>query len=47
MEAKTIVLLEQHAAEIIKLQRENNFVMPGIPELVEALRARSDVRLQP
>ncbi len=31
MEAKTIALLEQHAAEIRKYQIEYNFVMPGIP----------------
>jgi hypothetical protein len=47
IEATTITLLEQHAAEIRKLQRENNFVMPGIQELSDALRARSDVRLRP
>ena len=47
IEAKTIALLEQHAPEIRKLQREKNFVMPGIPELAAALRGRSIVRLRP
>jgi hypothetical protein len=47
IEATTIALLEEHAAKIRKLQRENNFVMPGIPELSDALRGRSDVPLRP
>jgi hypothetical protein len=47
LEGNTIALLEQHAAEIRRLQKENNFVMPGIPELLETLRGRSDVRLRP
>lgn len=47
LETKTIALLEQHAAEIRKLQAENNFVMPGIPELSDILRGRSDVHLRP
>jgi hypothetical protein len=47
LEAKTITLLEQHDAEIRKIQLENNFVMPGIPELSELLRGRSTVRLWP
>jgi hypothetical protein len=46
LEANTIALLEQHAAEIRKYQLEYNFVMPGIPELVKALRGRSSVRLR-
>jgi hypothetical protein len=47
LEGNTIAVLEQHAAEIRRLQKENNFVMPGIPELLETLRGRSDVRLRP
>jgi hypothetical protein len=47
LEANTIELLEQHAAEIRNYQREHNFVMRGIPELTEVLRGRSDVRLRP
>lgn len=47
MGAKTIALLKEDAEQIRNYQREYNFVMPGIPELVEALHARSDVRLQP
>jgi hypothetical protein len=45
IEAETITLLEQHAAEIRKCQLEYKFVIPGIPELSEALRGRSDARL--
>lgn len=47
LETDTIALLEQHAAAIRKYQLEYNFVMPGIPELTEALHGRSDVRLRP
>jgi hypothetical protein len=47
IEAKTITLLEQHAAAIRQHQAENNFTIPGIPELIEALRGRSTVRLHP
>lgn len=46
-EAKTISLLEQHAAEIRNYQLQYNFVMPGIRELSEALQGRSDIRLRP
>jgi hypothetical protein len=45
--SKTVALLEHHAAKIRKLQRENNFVMPGIPELSDALSGRSNVQLRP
>jgi hypothetical protein len=45
IEAETITLLEQHAAEIRKCQLEYKFVIPGIPELSEALRGRTDARL--
>jgi hypothetical protein len=44
--AKTVALLEHHAAEIRKLQRENNFVMPGIRELSDVLCGRSNVQLR-
>lgn len=47
IEAETIALVEQHAAEIRKYQLQYNFVMPGIPELSDALQGRSDVRLRP
>lgn len=47
IEAETVALLEQHAAEIRKYQFQYNFVIPGIPELIEALRGRSDVQLRP
>ena len=46
-EAKTIVLLEQHADEIRKYQREYKFEMPGIPELTDSLRGKSTVQLRP
>jgi hypothetical protein len=46
-EAHTIVLLEQNAAEIRKLQRQYNFVMPGILEVIELLRDRCDICLKP
>ncbi len=44
-EANTIALLEEHAEEIRKVRRGNNFDMPGISELMYALRGRSTVRL--
>jgi hypothetical protein len=47
IEAETIALLEEHAAEIRKCQLQYNFMIPGIPELSEALRGRSDARLRP
>jgi len=47
LEAKTISLLEEHAAEIRKIQTANSFVMPGIPELSDALLGRTDVQLRP
>jgi hypothetical protein len=47
IEAETIALLEQHAAEIRDYQRQYNFVIPGIPELSETLRGRSNARLRP
>jgi len=45
IEAETIALLERRAAEIRKYQLQGNFVIPGIQELSEALRGRSDARL--
>jgi hypothetical protein len=51
-ETKTIELLRQHAAEIVKIQRETrvkypDYVIPGIRELTDALKGKSDVRLLP
>jgi hypothetical protein len=47
IEARTIVLLEQHATEIRRLQLKHKFEMPGIPELSDALRGRSNALLRP
>lgn len=47
IEKQTIALLEQHAAEIRKLQREHNFVMPGITEVIELLLGRHEICLKP
>ncbi len=47
LEARTVALLDLHAAEIRRLQLEHKFEMPGIPELSDALRGRSNVRLRP
>jgi hypothetical protein len=47
IEAKTVTLIEQHAAEIRRLQFEHKFEMPGISELSDTLRGRSNVRLRP
>jgi hypothetical protein len=46
-EAKTIILLEQHAEEIRRYQREYKFEMSGIAELMDILRNRSRVQLRP
>jgi len=47
IEKQTVALLEQHAAEIRKLQREHKFVMPGITEVIELLRGRHNICFEP
>jgi hypothetical protein len=50
IEEETIALLEQHAAAIRNFQHQyyvGRPPMPGIPELCELLRGRSDVKLRP
>jgi len=52
METGTIELLKQHAAEIVSFQTEARsrfpgYVMPGVRELTEALKGRSNIRLLP